>query len=80
MRIIHGSGYTEDDKRSFIKLVYQNIFMAMHSMIRAMETLRISYRDPANEVSVGSTTWPFLHNDMINSRPWEKRILDAFDN
>ena len=50
MRIIHGSGYTEEDKRSFIKLVYQNIFMAMHSMIRAMETLRISYKDPSNEV------------------------------
>jgi guanine nucleotide-binding protein G(q) subunit alpha len=50
MRIIHGSGYTDDDKRSFIKLVYQNIFMAMNSMIRAMESLKIPYRDPTNEV------------------------------
>ncbi|CAF0766280.1 unnamed protein product [Didymodactylos carnosus] len=49
MRIIHGSGYSEDDKRSFVKLVYQNIFMAMHSMIRAMETLKIQYRDKRNE-------------------------------
>ena len=52
MRIIHGCGYSDDDKRSFIKLVYQNIFMAMNSMIRAMETLKIPYKDPTtNEVS-----------------------------
>lgn len=49
MRIIHGSGYSEDDKRSFIKIVYQNIFMAMNSMIRAMDTLKIAYKDPQNE-------------------------------
>jgi len=52
MRIIHGSGYSDDDKRGFIKLVYQNIFMAMNSMIRAMETLKIPYRNPDNEASI----------------------------
>jgi guanine nucleotide-binding protein G(q) subunit alpha len=50
MRIIHGTGYSDEDKRSHIKLVYQNIFMAMHSMIRAMDTLKIQYRDKRNEV------------------------------
>jgi guanine nucleotide-binding protein G(q) subunit alpha len=49
MRIIHGTGYSDDDKRGFIKLVYQNIFMAMNSMIRAMETLKIPYKNPDNE-------------------------------
>ncbi|CAH1788204.1 unnamed protein product, partial [Owenia fusiformis] len=39
----------DDDKRSFIKLVYQNIFMAMNAMIRAMDTLKIPYRDPNND-------------------------------
>uniref|UniRef100_A0A182FL82 Guanine nucleotide-binding protein subunit alpha n=1 Tax=Anopheles albimanus TaxID=7167 RepID=A0A182FL82_ANOAL len=48
MRIIHGSGYSDEDKRGFIKLVYQNIFMAMQSMIRAMDLLKILYSDPAN--------------------------------
>ena len=52
MRIIHGTGYSDDDKRSHIKLVYQNIFMAMHSMIRAMDTLKIQYRDKTNEVKI----------------------------
>ena len=50
MRIIHGQGYSEDDRRGYIKLVYQNIFMAIHSLTRAMETLRISYSNPVNEV------------------------------
>nr|AMB26731.1 guanine nucleotide-binding protein G(q) subunit alpha [Leptochiton asellus] len=49
MRIIHGTGYSDEDKRSFIKLVYQNIFMAMHAMIRAMDTLKIEYKDPNNK-------------------------------
>lgn len=52
MRIIHGSGYSDDDKRGFIKLVYQNIFMAMQSMIRAMDLLKIQYASSANIVSI----------------------------
>lgn len=50
MRIIHGTGYSEEDKRGFTKLVYQNIFTAMQSMIRATETLRIPYKYEHNKV------------------------------
>lgn len=49
MRIIHGSGYSEEDKRGHVKLVYQNIFMAMTTMIRAMENLSIPYGNSRNE-------------------------------
>ncbi|CAK9292235.1 unnamed protein product [Gordionus sp. m RMFG-2023] len=48
MRIIHGSGYSEEDKRGFVRLVYQNIFSAANSLVRAMETLRIPYTNQAN--------------------------------
>jgi len=48
MRIIHGSGYSDEDKRSYIKLVFQNIFMAMQAMIRAMDLLKIQYADSAD--------------------------------
>ena len=51
MRIIHGSGFNEEDKRTYIKLVYQNIFMAMQSMIRAMDLLKIQYEDGSCTVS-----------------------------
>lgn len=50
MRIIHGSGYSDEDKRGFTKLVYQNIFMASQSMIKAMSTLKIEYKNPRNKV------------------------------
>lgn len=51
MRIIHGTGYSDEDKRSFTKLVYQNIFTAMQAMIRAMETLKIPYKYEHNKVN-----------------------------
>ncbi|XP_013769391.1 guanine nucleotide-binding protein subunit alpha-14 [Pundamilia nyererei] len=49
MRIIHGGGYTDEDKRSYAKLVYQNIYMSMQTMVRAMEALGISFTDPQNQ-------------------------------
>ncbi|XP_028912171.1 guanine nucleotide-binding protein subunit alpha-14 [Ornithorhynchus anatinus] len=49
MRIIHGSGYSDEDRKGFTKLVYQNIFTAMQSMIRAMDTLRIQYVSEENK-------------------------------
>lgn len=60
MRIIHGSGYSDEDKRGFIKLVYQNIFMAMQSMIRAMDLLKIQYADSSCIVSAPSTVCLFV--------------------
>ncbi|RWS08814.1 hypothetical protein B4U79_05543 [Dinothrombium tinctorium] len=42
MRIIHGSGYSLNDRKSFTTVVYQNIFMAMQSLIDAMNKLGIS--------------------------------------
>lgn len=49
MRIIHGSGYTEEDRKGFTKLVYRNIFTAMQAMIRAMDILKIQYASEENE-------------------------------
>jgi guanine nucleotide-binding protein G(q) subunit alpha len=63
MRIIHGSGYSDEDKRGFIKLVYQNIFMAMQSMIRAMDLLKIQYSDSRNSVSIGMLPGHSLMDD-----------------
>ncbi|KAK3540193.1 hypothetical protein QTP70_028390 [Hemibagrus guttatus] len=51
MRIIHGAGYTEEDRKTFTKLVFQNIITAMQSMIRAMETLSIALGNPDNQAS-----------------------------
>jgi len=61
MRIIHGAGYSDDDKRGYIKLVYQNIFMAMQSMIDAMKLLEITY---GNSQCID-------HADLVKSKVYE---------
>lgn len=65
MRIIHGAGYSDEDKRGFIKLVYQNIFMAMQSMIRAMELLKIQYAESSKKVSTPFCCWTVIYYVMI---------------
>ncbi|XP_029961046.1 guanine nucleotide-binding protein subunit alpha-14 [Salarias fasciatus] len=49
MRIIHGGGYSDEDKRSYAKLVFQNIYTSMQAMIRAMEPLNVAFSDPQNQ-------------------------------
>ncbi|XP_041815749.1 guanine nucleotide-binding protein G(q) subunit alpha-like isoform X2 [Chelmon rostratus] len=51
MRIIHGRGYSDEDKRGFTRLVYQNIFTAMQTMIQAMNTLQIPYKYENNKAN-----------------------------
>ncbi|KAM3599391.1 uncharacterized protein V6R79_004814 [Siganus canaliculatus] len=48
MRIIHGRGYSEDDRRSFTRLVFQNIVTAIQALIQAMRDLQIDYIDDEN--------------------------------
>ena len=50
LRIIHGAGYSDEDKKGHTKLVYQNIFSAMQSLIKAMDLLNIQYQDPTSKV------------------------------
>jgi len=47
MRIINGAGYNDDDKRGFIKLIFQNTYMGMTTMLKAMGTLGIAYGSDA---------------------------------
>ena len=51
LRIIHGAGYSQEDKKMHIKLVYQNVFSAMQTLIKAMDLLNIQYLDPTSKVS-----------------------------
>ncbi|XP_029300229.1 guanine nucleotide-binding protein subunit alpha-11-like [Cottoperca gobio] len=48
MRIIHGRGYNEADRRGFIRLVFQNIVTAIQALIQAMKILRINYTNEQN--------------------------------
>ncbi|TNM92297.1 guanine nucleotide-binding protein subunit alpha-11-like [Takifugu flavidus] len=48
MRIIHGTGYSEADRRGFTRLVFQNIVTAIQALVYAIKTLRIDYSDEQN--------------------------------
>ncbi|XP_054469116.1 guanine nucleotide-binding protein subunit alpha-11-like [Anoplopoma fimbria] len=48
MRIIHGSGYSEADRKGFTQLVFQNIVTAIQALINGMTTLQIDYTDNQN--------------------------------
>lgn len=50
MRIIHGRGFSEEERKAFTKCIFQNIFTAIKAMIGAMTTLKIPYSNPENEV------------------------------
>lgn len=51
MRIIHGAGYTEEDRKSYTGQVHSNIFMAIKALVLAMNQLSIKYENSANVVS-----------------------------
>ncbi|KAJ8274145.1 hypothetical protein COCON_G00087700 [Conger conger] len=50
MRIIHGEGYSEENRRAFAKLVFQNIFTAIKALTNAMTTLNIAYGTAENQL------------------------------
>jgi len=49
MRIIHGNGYSEDDKKTYAKLVFQNVFQGIQALCNAMINLKLKYEKPSNE-------------------------------
>ncbi|KAJ8286343.1 hypothetical protein GJAV_G00037400 [Gymnothorax javanicus] len=61
MRIIHGSGYTLEDRCGFTKLVHQNIIISMQAIIQALKTLNIPIQEN-NKV----------HLEMLNELGVEK--------
>ncbi|ENN74482.1 G protein alpha q subunit [Dendroctonus ponderosae] len=88
MRIIHGAGYSDEDKRSFIKLVFQNIFMAMQSMIRAMDMLKIQFGAPSIEEKAELikgldyetvTTFEAPYSDAISDLWNDSGIQECYD-
>lgn len=52
MRIIHGKGYNETDRKNFTRIVFQNIVTAIQALIEAMSYLHIQYADNQNVVRI----------------------------
>lgn len=74
MRIIHGNGYSDEDKRGFTKLVYQNIFTAMQAMIHAMGTLQIPYKHQENKANASIITAVHVEKVTKLTNPYVEAI------
>ncbi|XP_037680056.1 guanine nucleotide-binding protein subunit alpha-15 [Choloepus didactylus] len=58
MRIIHGAGYSEEERRGFRPLVFQNVLVSMQAMVDAMDRLQIPFGRPESK----------LHADLVMSQ------------
>jgi len=52
MRIIHGGGYSESDRRKFVILIHRNIYTAVGQLLEAMEDLGVAFSSEEVESSV----------------------------
>ncbi|XP_077126883.1 guanine nucleotide-binding protein subunit alpha-15 isoform X1 [Ranitomeya variabilis] len=51
MRILHGSGFSDQDRENYSKLIYQNIITCAQSLVDAMEILKVPYVWEENKVN-----------------------------
>jgi hypothetical protein len=51
MRIIHGSGYDEPQRKEFIKRIHENILDSITVLINFTKHFKIKYEDADNSVS-----------------------------
>ena len=67
MRIIHGQGYSEEDRKAYIGQVHSNVFMAIKALVVAMNQLSIKFENPANQVgkTCRMSVSPFPHSSVL---------------
>ncbi|OLY79532.1 Guanine nucleotide-binding protein subunit alpha [Smittium mucronatum] len=49
MKLIHGDGYTMEEKESFKEIIFSNTIQSIRVLLEAMDNLEISLGNPANE-------------------------------
>ena len=50
MKIIHGNGYSPEERMTFVSLIQQNIIDSITAMLQALPALQLSFADPALQV------------------------------
>ena len=54
MRILYDKGYTDEERKSYVRLIHQHIYYSMQSMIQAMDSLEIKYEKEKNATTNAS--------------------------
>lgn len=52
MQLIHGAGYTPQERESYKEIIFSNITSSMKVILEAMELLKIEIGDAANKPHV----------------------------
>ncbi len=50
MKLIHGRGFKNDEKRRLVPFIYRQILSVARCICRAMNILRINFQEHQNEV------------------------------
>jgi len=66
MRIIHGGGYSEEEKKGYKQQIYGNVYIAIQNLTNAMRKLKISFKSEENEVSSMSTHTTITTLQLLN--------------
>lgn len=54
MKILHGDGFTNEEKEDFKEIVFKNLVLSIQTIIVAMDELYIPYDSEENQVRVYS--------------------------
>ena len=69
MKIIHETGYSQDECLQYQPVVYSNTIQSLMAIIRAMGQLRIDFRDPSRAVSRDYMTYSSLKRVLCHLPP-----------
>ena len=61
MKIIHETGYSQEECEQYRPVVYSNTIQSLMAIIRAMGQLRIDFADPNKTVCLCMSGWEGRH-------------------
>ncbi|KAJ0013000.1 hypothetical protein NQD34_017334 [Periophthalmus magnuspinnatus] len=74
MRIIHGKGYKEEDRKGFKRVVHQNVMVAIQALVNAMRILNINYIDD-NNIAYSQRLSQVELNTVSTLEPWQVEAI-----
>ena len=74
MRIIHGAGYTDDDRKGFRIMIFQNIHKCIRTLCEQMDNLQIEYEEADNAVCLILLSYNLLIYGKCSTFGWNLNI------
>jgi len=72
MKVIHGGGYSDEEKMRYKQQIYQNVYVAIHNLTHAMTKLKVSYQSEETKVIIIIPCNTMMYEDVL---PWQLSCL-----